>query len=178
MAERSVIQTLGFKQPDDCLKVILPFLKTLLPGKDLEKTHMNPLVQWGEQGPAVQVIESLIISEALNKMFQNMYLEASDATTLCHEPGVEVRAAIQFQALKKLVSETVSDSAQLLQGMGGDTQICGSEHLQGVDLASIQIKRYSIRFSPHPALSGLIDEAADLAEAPAQFPSGIVRDVP
>jgi len=178
VAERSAVEALSFKQPGDRLKVVPPFLEPLLPGKDLEKTHVNPLVERRERRPAIQVAEGLVIGEALDKALQDLRLEASELTALRHEPRVEVWAAIQFQALKELAPEAVSKPAQLLQGMGGDAQICRSDHLQGIDAASRQIKRHSIRLGSHPACSGLIDEAPDFAEAPAQLTSWIVRDVP
>jgi hypothetical protein len=151
VVKRSAIKTLGFKQPGNRLKVVLAFLKPLLAGKDLEKTHVNALVEGGDGRPTLQVAERVVIGEVFGKVFQNLCLQASELTTLRDQPRVEAWATIQFQPLQKLASEGIGNLAQVIQGMGRDAQMRSPVDLQGIDIAVRKIKPHRVCFGSHPA---------------------------
>jgi hypothetical protein len=102
---------------------------------------------------------------------------AAEAAPLCSDPAVEGWVAVDLQALKKIAGEQRGELLQPFR-LSRRNGLRRLRDLDCIDEAVGQIEPDGVRPCLDPALTICVNQAPDLAEAPAQFSARVVGDVP
>src|SRR6185436_11406425 len=138
----------------------------------------DALVEGRKLEPLLQICERVIAGYRFDEVLQQGCMAAAKSAPLRGEPTVEAWVAVDLQAVEKLTIEQSGQRAQPLWVERLDALLGGSGDLDGIDEAIRQVELDGIPAGLDPAPAGLVDDAPELAEAPAQLPARIVGDVP
>ncbi len=97
---------------------------------------------------------------------------------LSREPTVERGVSVDLQAGEKFPIEQRRQPPQPFRRQRIDALLGPPGNLKRVDEAIRQIESDGISLRLNPLPASIVDHAPELAEAPAQFPAWIVRNVP
>src|SRR5262249_26754049 len=98
--------------------------------------------------------------------------------TLRAEPVGELRIAIRLEAVCELAGEERHELTERVRRNLLDARLHRARHFGDVDEAACEIQRYRIAFGYDARAVGVIQHASQLAQAPAQLATRIVRSVP
>src|SRR5262249_57603876 len=105
-------------------------------------------------------------------------MAAAKAPALRREPAVEAGIAVDLQAGKKLAGKQAAQPLQVCQRQGLNACLGRPADLGGIDETVRQIEPEAVAAAFEARLTSFIDDAAQLAEAPPQFPARIVPPIP
>jgi hypothetical protein len=135
-------------------------------------------IVWRNLQPPFQVGDRILLRGTLDDLFQQGDVPGAELAPLGAEPGAESRTAIHFQSFKEFPLE--QREQRLL--LGRREQVAAPAHraddFHRIDPAVAHVDPDRVRGRLDPAAAGLVDEAPDLAEAPAQLATRIVRNIP
>jgi ubiquinone/menaquinone biosynthesis C-methylase UbiE len=134
-------------------------------------------IEWRERRPFLQMAERLVLGNAGCEAFEQGDVQAPEPAPLRHEPGLESRAAVDLQAIEKIAGVERLEGLQLRRRHGLEV-LFGPGDLDRIDGAVRKIDPDAVALRLDPAPGRLVDQAPDLAEAPAQLAARVVRHVP
>ena len=105
VANRSRIEAFGLEQPHGRRQVFLAFPNPAEPDEGCQKGPMDMLVERRELEPLVQISERFIVGNAPGEMLEQGGVTRAESPSLCGEPSVEDRAAVDFQAVEEVAVE-------------------------------------------------------------------------
>jgi hypothetical protein len=101
-----------------------------------------------------------------------------EAAPLRDEPAMVIRTPVDLQPVEEVPDEQRGERSQPVRAERLDAHLSRAVDLDDIDEAVGQIERDCVAGGLDPAASWLVNEAPDLAEAPAQLAPRVVRDVP
>ena len=158
--------------------MLLALLETAVPGQRLQQDFVYPLIERSKFQPLIEIAERLLVRRGLDELFQKSSAAGAQAPTLCNQPIVEERAAIDIDVFQNLAAKKRNEFAQPF-----DREICKSvlrrlRDLGNVDNAIRNIETDRIAGGHNPLPARLIDNGSDPAQTPAKFSARIVGDIP
>ena len=176
--KRLGVQSFRLEDPCRGRQVLFAFAKLAAPGEGVQEQFVDALVEWRELQPLLQIPQHIIAGCLPRQALQHGSVTAAKAAALSRQPAVEARVAVDLQAVQKLAREQRGQRAQALRRQRLDARLGRVRHLDRVDEAAGQVQPHGIPAGLDPAPAGLIDDAPQLAQAPAQLAARIVGDVP
>ena len=148
------------------------------PRERVQKHLVDALVERGKLEPLLQISKRLVVGNAGDEVLQQGRVAGAESTPLSDQPIAESRAAIDLQAVEKISVEQCRQRAQPLRSKRLDTLMRRPGDLEHIDgaIGQVELDGVAARIDSSPA--GLVDDAPDLAEAPAKLAPRVVRDVP
>src|SRR5690606_27452495 len=122
--------------------------------------------------------ERLVLRCGLGEMFEQGRVIGAKAAALCGQPRIKGVRAIDFESLEKVAGELTGKSLQPFRVQRADATLHHMRNLDRIDLAVGEIESDKIALRIHALSTGIVDDWAELAQAPAQFAARIVRHVP
>ena len=104
--------------------------------------------------------------------------QAAEPPPLRGQPAVESRVAVDLQALEEVAVEQCGQRPQALRSERLDALLRSPGRPRRIDEAVREIEPDGVAAGLDPPPAGLVDDAPDLAEAPAQLAARIVRARP
>ncbi len=147
-------------------------------GKGAQQRLVNAAVERRQLKPRVQMNEHLLAGRAGDQMLQEGGVAAAKAAALRDQPAVEQRTAVDLQSVEKVAREQRGQMPQPLGRERLDALPRRSGDLDRINEAVRQIERDGIPAGVDPTAVGLVNQAPDLAQAPAQFTARVVGHVP
>ncbi len=158
--------------------MLLAVTDAAAPGERIEKRLVDAPVERRQLQPRLQMRKDLVAGQAANEMLQDRRVAAAEATPLRQEPALEHRAAGNLQPVDEVAGEQPGQRSQPLHGKRPEPFLGRARHLDGIDEAVREVEPDGVGTRIHPATAGLIDDAPELAEAPAELAARIVGHVP
>ena len=147
-------------------------------GERAQQRFVDAPVERGKLQPRLQMRKDLVVGDLSDEMLQHRGVTAAQAAALRHEPAVEHRAAIDLESFEKVADKQRGQGSQPLGGQRLDALLDRLVDLDRIDDAVREVEPDGVGLGLDPAAAGLIDDAPDLAEAPAQLAARIVGNVP
>lgn len=158
--------------------MLLTLPNSAAPSERAEKDLVDVRVERGKLEPLLQVAERFVVGNALDEVLQQGGVAGAESPPLGGEPAVEDQAAVEFQPLEKVSIEEHGQRPQPIRREPLDAPLDHTGDLDGIDEAIRQVEFDGILPRPDASAGGFVDEAADLAEAPAELSLRIVGDIP
>ena len=118
-------------------------------------------------------------STRVGEMLEQRDAAAAQPAPLRGEPAVEARTAIDLEAVEKVAAEQRRQRCAAARRRASAPPRRGvADELERIDEAVREVEPHACRRAPAPGAARLVDDAAELAEAPAQFAARIVRRRP
>ncbi len=105
-------------------------------------------------------------------------MDAAQAAALRGQPAVERRTAVDLEALEKLALEKSGERLQPIGRKRLDVRLCRAFDLDHVDEAIAEVELNAIAAGSNPPSVGLVEDASDFTQTPAQLAARIVRNIP
>src|SRR5262249_50895855 len=113
------------------------------------------------------------------QLVEDRDVERAEALPLGREPAGELRVAVDVDGFEEVAGDPVGDVGEPLERDGADAGLEGPRELDGVDGAVGEVELDLIRSAgDHPAPPLVVEDAAELAQAPAELAARIVGHVP
>ena len=157
--------------------MLLALANPAVPGERIEQELVDALVERRELQPLLQIAERLVVRSVCYEALQQRGMRAAQAAPLRREPAGKRRAALDLQALEKVAGEQRGQRSQPLRRDRLDV-LRRPGDLDRIDEAVREVEPDGVRLRLDPLPARLVDEAPDLAEAPAQLAARIVGNVP
>ena len=179
LANGRAIETLGLEQPGGRRQMLLALPNPAAPAR--ARSRRISWTRWsnGASSSHFSRYPNASSSETLrDEMLQQGSVAGAESTPLSDQPTVEGRAAVDLQAVEKVTVEQGGQRAQPLRGQGRNALLGRPGDLDHIDGAIRQIEPDGVAAGINASPARLVDDAPDLAEAPAQLAPRIVGDVP
>ena len=113
------------------------------------------------------------------RLFHDGDMQGSEAPTLADQPAIEMRASIDFQPVEEIARRTVLTELAAAPGSSVSNALSGSQwppqpHRRNSHRDQARPCRRGVR----SLAAGLVENPAQLAQAPAQFAPGVVGHIP
>ena len=174
----SAVEALALEQPARRRQVLLSLPDSAAPGERVQESLVHAHVERRQLEPLLQMFEHLVAGRGRCEALQQDGVATAKAAPLRREPGVEARIAIELQAVEKFAAEQGRQRSQPIGRQRRESVLAGAGDLDRVDEAIRQVELDGVSAGVDPPPAGLVDDAPDLAEAPAKLAARIVRDVP
>ena len=178
VVNRRAIETFGLEQSRGRRHVLLAFADRAAPRERGQQDLVDAPIERGELEPPLDVSERLVIGNALDEMLQQGGVTAAESPPLSGEPAVEERAAVDFQALQKVAAEERGQRSLPFRAELLDALLGRAGDLDRIDEAIRQVEPDRVVAGVDAPAATPVDDAPDLAEAPAELPARVVGNVP
>ena len=179
VANRRAIEALGLEQPGRRRQMLLALADAAAPGERVQQDLVHAPVERRKLEPLLQIPERLVVGDAARR-------DAPAAAAW--QPRNRRRCAVS-QPLKaglRSISRpsrkspaNSADSARSRSGASVSMPSCGrAGDLDRIDEAVRQVEPDGVAAGVDAPPAGLVDDAPDLAQAPAQLAARIVGNVP
>ncbi len=111
-------------------------------------------------------------------MLKYRCVAGAEAVPLRDEPAAEAWAAVDLQPLKKVSRKQRGQRFELFHGKRLDAFLSRARDFDRIDETIRQVEPDGVSPRVYPLMAGQIDDAPDLAEAPAKLAARIVGNVP
>ncbi len=146
----------------------------------IEQDFVRAPIEGRKLEPLFQRAEHLIglAGKAAHQVLQDSDVGGAKPAALREQPAVEMRAAIDLQALQEVAGEQRGKPSQLLGGQLLDPIQHGAGDREDIDEAVAQVERHRVVTGLDPSPARLVENAPELAQGPAKLASRIVRNIP
>ena len=161
-----------------CRQMLLPFANLPAPSEGSQKHLVDMPVEGRELQPLFEIAERFVARNAPDKMLQQRGVAAAESPPLRGQPAVEGRVAVDFQALEKIAVEQHRQRSLTFRCERLDALVNRAGDLDRIDETMRQVEADHVAAGLDALAVAVVDDAADLAQAPAQLSARIVGDVP
>ena len=158
--------------------MLLALANAAAPRQRVQQRLVNTRVERSKLEPRLEIAEDLVVRNACGQVLQQRDVAAAKTAPLSDEPAVEDRVAVDLQPFEKVAGEQRGQRSQPLRSERLDALLGRAGDLDRIDEAVRQVEPDGVGGGVHPLPAGLVDDAPDLAETPAQLAARIVRDIP
>ena len=178
IVQRGGIEAFGFEQAGAGRKMFLAFTDLAAPHEGSQKLLMDTAVERSQLDPFLQELENVVVRRIAHELFQHGDMAARNRRRCAASQAAKAGArSISSPSRNSPVNDGASSRSRSGESVV-DAFLLRTRDGDHVHRAVIEMHRDRVSLRVDAPLTGIVDKAADLAEAPAQLTSGIVRNVP
>src|SRR5262245_18111146 len=158
--------------------MLLPLADAAAPGEGIEQHFVHVLIEGGKFGQLFEVDKHLIAAGAFRQLLEQGRMAAAKPSALGGEPAIKTGIAVNLQAVEQL---PVKERAQLAQAFGRQRPNPGLGRLADLDRIDEAVRKIepdAVAAALEPGTAGRVEDAAQLAQAPAQLAARVVGYIP
>src|SRR5690606_38699541 len=137
------------------------------PRQRRQQEFVDVAVERRELQPLLQVSERLVVGSDADETLEQRGAAIAESSSLGGEPAAEERAAADFQPLEEVAADPRRQLAQALRAGRPRVLVPGASHVACSDEAIGEVQPDGVVAGLHARATRLVDDAADLAEAPS-----------
>ena len=178
LTDRRVIEPFGVEHARRRRQVLLAFANPPTPAECGEQALVHARIERRKLEPLLEVAEQLVARGRCRQVLQQRRVAAAEPAPLRREPAVERGVAIDLEAVQELALEEGAERPQSIGRQRLDALLRGAGNLHGIDETIREIEPDAVPGRIDPAPTRPVEDAPELAQAPAQLAARIVGHVP